>query len=255
MFVAIHGFALDFNAYVDRHALRIPKLPAGLFLTYVILACASWIPVLGFAASAVAFVLLVIIAAKICDGVNALAGTAAAGVASPPLGLNFVDPPLVGAPAAPGRAADFLSPLSLKEKLAVNNLPQVDYHAVINEKTPGAAPMTVISDRPQDAAGMAILRKLGVPDIQRLQESVRLVMKADEVARSGGPTAFSGAAGLYRSAAEINPFNDLALMSCGVAFARSGNLLEGIKWVEQAVQVNPGNERARGNLQAMRRGP
>ena len=254
MFVAIHGFALDFNAYVDRHALRTRKLPAGLFLTYVILLCTSWIPILGIVASIVASVLLVIIAWKICDGVNALAGTAATGAASTPVGLNFEDPPLLSGPAAPASAADFLSSLSLEEKLAVNNLPQVDYVAVINEKSTGAAPLMVISDNPRDAAGMAILRKLAVADIERLKESVRLVMKADEVARTGGPTAFSGAAGLYRSAAEINPFNDLALMSCGVSFARSGNLREGIPWVEKAVQVNPGNERARGNLQAMRRG-
>ncbi|MDI1337930.1 MAG: hypothetical protein PSU94_17250 [Lacunisphaera sp.] len=255
MFVAIYGFANDFNAYVDRHALSVRKLPAGLFLTYLILVSASWIPFLGVAASVVAFVLLVIIAWKICDGVNALIDAAAAGAAVRPAGLNFAEPPPLDPPTAAASATDFLSSLSLEEKLAVNNLPQVDYQAVINEKTPGAAPLAVISDNPQDAAGMAILRKVSVADIQRLKESVRLVMKADEVARSGGPTAFAGAARLYGQAAEINPFNDLAQMSCGVALARSGNLREGVQWVEKAVQTNPGNERARGNLQAMRRGP
>ncbi len=49
----------------------------------------------------------------------------------------------------------------------------------------------------------------------------------------------------YKKAAEINPYNDLALMSYGVCFARKGNLQEGIKWVEKAVQVNPRNEGAK----------
>ena len=42
-------------------------------------------------------------------------------------------------------------------------------------------------------------------------------------------------------------------MSYGCILATQGNISEGIKWVEKAVQMNPTNERAKKNLQAMKR--
>jgi hypothetical protein len=72
MFQAIPGFAKDYNSYVDRHSLGVPKLPEGLFLAYCILILATIIPILGILASLAAVGLMVVLAAKVCDAVNAL---------------------------------------------------------------------------------------------------------------------------------------------------------------------------------------
>ncbi len=71
-FLALWGWATDYNAYVARHSIRAPRMPEGLFLAYVILCIAAFVPVLGVLASVVALVLVVVMAVKICDGVNAL---------------------------------------------------------------------------------------------------------------------------------------------------------------------------------------
>lgn len=77
MFQVLWGFAKDYNRHVDRYALRVPKLPEGLFLAYSILHLTLWIPLLGFIAYwVVSFILI----SKICDAVNALPGEAVAGV-------------------------------------------------------------------------------------------------------------------------------------------------------------------------------
>ena len=99
-----------------------------------------------------------------------------------------------------------------------------------------------------DEAGFALLRKLTAGEIQRLQESVESGQKADGIAGSN----MKEAARLYKKAAEANPYNALALLSHGVAVANLGNLREGIKWVEKALKVDPGNERIRSNLKGMK---
>ncbi|MGH9580726.1 MAG: hypothetical protein ACRD2R_07020, partial [Terriglobales bacterium] len=71
-FQALWGWAKDYNAYTARHGIQAPRMPEGLFLAYVILFIVAFIPALGVLASLVALVLAVVMAAKICDGVNAL---------------------------------------------------------------------------------------------------------------------------------------------------------------------------------------
>lgn len=72
IFQAIHGFAKDYNSYVDRHSLGVSKLPEGLFLAYCILVLAGIIPILGVLTSVAALGVMIVLAAKVCDAVNAL---------------------------------------------------------------------------------------------------------------------------------------------------------------------------------------
>ncbi|MCI0404421.1 MAG: hypothetical protein L0212_13030 [Acidobacteria bacterium] len=72
IFQAILGFAKDYNSYVDRHSLGAHKLPEGLFLTYCVLVLAGIIPLLGVLASVAALGVMIVLAAKVCDAVNAL---------------------------------------------------------------------------------------------------------------------------------------------------------------------------------------
>ncbi len=74
MFVVFHGFTKDFNNYVGR-----PVMPEGLALTYCILTLVSFTPYIGSLASLAAFVILIVLISRFCDGVNELAFLAPAG--------------------------------------------------------------------------------------------------------------------------------------------------------------------------------
>ena len=109
-----------------------------------------------------------------------------------------------------------------------------------------------------------ILRKLEVGDIRRLKESVAQVMEADLVARGAKPVgsvivAKGGSAQdlvrgaeIYGMAARWNPYNALALMSCGVALAKAGYLREALPWLERAREVDPESQRIKTNIEAIR---
>ncbi len=72
IFQVFSGFAQDFNRLLYRRGHNTTPLPEGLFVAYPILIICSMIPFIGQLASIAAFVLLLLIVAKICDGVNAL---------------------------------------------------------------------------------------------------------------------------------------------------------------------------------------
>jgi len=77
LFQVFWGFAQDYNRFIDRHSLRISKLPEGLFLASnvacTILAFTFWIPGLFQTLILVNVGLLCVAVAKACDVVNALA--------------------------------------------------------------------------------------------------------------------------------------------------------------------------------------
>ena len=79
-FQVIWGWAKDYNAYTARHGLAsAPKIPEGLFLTYVVLCFTTWIPILGVLLMIANFAIGLMMVSKVCDAVNALpAGPAAA---------------------------------------------------------------------------------------------------------------------------------------------------------------------------------
>jgi hypothetical protein len=69
-FVAIHGWAKDYNAYVRRRRLVAPQMPEGLALAMCI------VPLIGCIVGASALLVNAILTAvfinKACDGINAL---------------------------------------------------------------------------------------------------------------------------------------------------------------------------------------
>jgi tetratricopeptide (TPR) repeat protein len=139
----------------------------------------------------------------------------------------------------------FLAVLGAKGKCAVSNLNPFLYQVIIKEKKGDEAPAIVSLDE----TDLNLVRKLPIGDIEILCQSVREAQQGDAAASRGDmPTA----ARQYRKAFELNPYNDLTLMSYGVVLARQGNLREGIQWVEKAVRVNPDNERAKRNLKGMK---
>jgi tetratricopeptide (TPR) repeat protein len=139
----------------------------------------------------------------------------------------------------------FLDLIKKAERSAVSNLNPVIYRTILREKAGHEAP-TIIST---DETDLDLVRRLPPQDIEVLCKSVESGQRGDEAASEGD---LEDAARHYRDAFERNPYNDLALMSYGVALAQQGQLREGIEWVEKALKVNPQNERARNNLKAMR---
>lgn len=84
-FQVFPGLARDYNRFVERHGLNAAKLPAGVFLAHVIVACAISIlplastleslPVLAAVASfimALELVLFLIVVSTTCDAINAI---------------------------------------------------------------------------------------------------------------------------------------------------------------------------------------
>ena len=92
IFQVFWGFARDYNRYVDRHGLRIRKLPAWLFLVLPITALFGMIPAEVFPPLFVGLTLTNMVAAlvliaKICDAVNALPESMAAVTSAPGVAL------------------------------------------------------------------------------------------------------------------------------------------------------------------------
>ncbi len=140
----------------------------------------------------------------------------------------------------------FLSVLTHEERVRVSNLNPLIYDTIAAEKRGEETPTVVLVG--SDETVLELLRRLEVADLERLAEAVRLGQQGDRAA----PRDLEEAAEHYRRAAELNPYNDLALMSYGVALAKLGRVREGIEWVERAVKINPKSQRARDNLRLMR---
>lgn len=138
-------------------------------------------------------------------------------------------------------AIQFLVPLSRAEKVEVSNLNPILYQLIIGEKR-GEQPVTMVTETP----GLAdLLRRLDIWDLEQLAESVKCAMQVDSLTGKA-------AAAQCKKAADINPYNDMAVMSYGCILANEGVPWEGAMWVERAIQINPANERARRNLAAIR---
>jgi hypothetical protein len=72
-FFGVWGWAKDYNKYIARTNKNVAKMPEGLFLAQPICAICSIIPILGALAGLGHLILIFLNAAKMCDGVNALA--------------------------------------------------------------------------------------------------------------------------------------------------------------------------------------
>lgn len=145
-------------------------------------------------------------------------------------------------------ASGFLNSLSKEEKVAVSNRDPQVYEAVIIAKRAGYANMATYNlDNSTFDVGK-LLWGLEIVDLERLRDSVICTIRADQAATAD----ILKAAELYHRAMELNPFDDVATMSYGVALAQQGDVREGLKWVEHAVKLNPGNERAQRNLAAVK---
>lgn len=150
----------------------------------------------------------------------------------------------------PQRAGEFLAQLSREERTAVSNLDRSFYEALIAAKMGGYTNVSFASLDPsvnQERAGN-LLWKLGIPDLQRLAESVSYTIRADAAARSD----IDEAARLYQKAFELNPYDEIPIMSYAICLSRQGQIREAISWCEKAVRANPNSERARRNLQYLK---
>ncbi len=140
--------------------------------------------------------------------------------------------------------AQFLGVLTDVQKTEISNLPPEVYRLMVKEKQGEKMPEIILAD---DLNAIAVIRKLKIEELERLALSVEATIEADKLSQVN----LSKAACYYQEAIKNNPFNDIALMSYGCVLASQGNLREGIKWVERAIDVNPKNDRAKRNLKIM----
>ena len=156
---------------------------------------------------------------------------------------------LDGIPSTSGaNSREFLYPLSREEKVAVTGLSPAVYDAIIEIKRTGRPTTSVNLDSSSRFDLGSLLDKLDIADLERLAESLKLTLQADRSAASDA----TNAAQLYQQALQLNPFDAVATMSCGVLLAQQGNLREGMKWLKHALELDPNNGRIKRNLAALK---
>jgi tetratricopeptide (TPR) repeat protein len=156
---------------------------------------------------------------------------------------------LEGIPSTSGEnSREFLYPLSREEKVAVTGLSPAVYDAIIEIKRTGRPTTSVNLDSSSRFDLGSLLDKLDIADLERLAESLKLTLQADRAAASDA----TNAAQLYQQALQLNPFDAVATMSCGVLLAQQGNLREGMKWLKHALELDPNNGRIKRNLAAIK---
>ena len=184
---------------------------------------------------------------------------------------------------APQSVETFLAPLTAQERVAVSDLSPLFYQVAIEFKKTGkllggevqrgvlvlrgdAKELTGLDQvYPNDNRGgpgtptsgsivdptygslLELLKKLPVSDLERLAKCVDFCVEATLLAQSK-PTE---AAKLYQQAVETNQYDDVSRMSYGCLLGMQGNFREGVGWLEKSLKLNPGNQRAQSNLQAM----
>jgi len=78
MFQVYWGWTKDYNLFIDREGLNVPRMNENIALTICILTCCSVIPCLGALAGLANMVLMIMFLNSAIDGVNALAGAGSA---------------------------------------------------------------------------------------------------------------------------------------------------------------------------------
>ncbi len=71
-FQAVWGFAVDYNKYLERHGVGVPRLPDGLFLAMCILPFTMIVPFVNMFVGLGLLVVQILVVAKMCDAINAL---------------------------------------------------------------------------------------------------------------------------------------------------------------------------------------
>jgi hypothetical protein len=72
VFQVIPGFATDYNNFLARQSLNLPKLERNLFTAYLVLCFTAWIPFLNILTFIAAYIVGIVMINRICDAVNAL---------------------------------------------------------------------------------------------------------------------------------------------------------------------------------------
>jgi len=73
IFQAFHGWAIDFNNYVDKNSLDIKKVNPVLYLTFAVLSIVSIVPFIGYIASIANIIIWYMIIFQMTERINAMA--------------------------------------------------------------------------------------------------------------------------------------------------------------------------------------
>lgn len=126
--------------------------------------------------------------------------------------------------------------LSLGAKKAGNRVPGI-HHVGLSEES---------LDEKQT---QEVLEKATVEEIQNVIDMFKLSEAGDGFAQSG---KFDQAIAKYEEAIDIAPFDPITMMSLGVCYAESGKGRKAVEVLEKALKLDPGNDRIRGNLSAIK---
>lgn len=108
----------------------------------------------------------------------------------------------------------------------------------------------VISIVFEDSFGKEREHEITQEDFEWAQKVERIV---DKAYAAGQREDYSKSIKYYKEALNMAPGCDLFLMSIGVAYVELGEKSKGIKYLERAAEISPGNNRIRENLDHARR--
>ncbi|HEV2991852.1 MAG TPA: tetratricopeptide repeat protein [Candidatus Angelobacter sp.] len=155
-----------------------------------------------------------------------------------------------GNKAAKPVQSEFLAGLSKEERLAVSNLEPHFYESILTARRAGYSQFDFVNLDPSGNFKLAgeLLSAMDIADVERLAESVNFTIRGDEAAKLD----IEEAGKFYRKAFELNPYDEIPIMSYGVVLFQQGYVREGVEWVEKALAANPASPRVRRNLEGMK---
>lgn len=144
--------------------------------------------------------------------------------------------------AAASNHRPFFSTLSPGERLRALDFSEFYWQSVLDARR--GSGVHVDND-----PSTAFVPKLSDGEITQAIALCRLNARAVAVAESGN---WREAVRLYQQICAIAPFDPIAWMSLGVQYAQGGDGRSGVKYLEKALQIDPGNQRVRENLRAVK---
>ena len=140
-----------------------------------------------------------------------------------------------------------LDHLSIDDRVAISCHDPSFYELVIRAKDSGKyTGLTQASSLGPGQRVADLLWALDIETIYQIGRSAHFTQQADTA------DSMHEKLRLYTQGAEINPYNEVAAVSAGVAMSELGRNGDAIRWLENVLEKLPSSQRARSNLDAIR---
>jgi Flp pilus assembly protein TadD len=253
-FRVVYGFSVQFNRYIERNFLSVQKLPQGLFLTFNVFCLTTCIPFVGLFAGPVACILLFIVVAKSCNGVNALAAAGSREIApNSAVGLG----PAGGAARRSGHATSVSA--AILGGMGIVLAGAAAYVAVQSSRRPDLRPSGPIIQVPGEVlyrspgkgtAGTVSKGRVSVQQVATVQRDLTdrphdPKVLNDAACVFGAIGQLDAGALLLEEAVKLAPADPVINYNYARELYQQGKVTEAIRYADTAVKLQPEFDEAR----------